>query len=175
MEFALNEEQVALQQAVRDLLRARAGEGTLHDLLAHGRTFDRTTWKVMAEQLGLQGLPVPEQLGGAGCGAVELAVVLEEMGRVLYSGPYLSTLLGTTALRATGDDEGMSSLLPGVVKGDVVLALALVGIALFVTGAMVGLLSGGPPLRRALRQLLIGYGAAAVTYALGLLFGVSAG
>ncbi|GAA2070481.1 VIT1/CCC1 transporter family protein [Microbacterium hatanonis] len=57
----------------------------------------------------------------------------------------------------------------------VVLALALVGIALFATGAMVGLLSGGPPLRRALRQLLIGYGAAAVTYVLGLLFGVSAG
>ena len=43
------------------------------------------------------------------------------------------------------------------------------------TGAMVGLLSGGPPLRRALRQLLIGYGAAAVTYALGWLFGVALG
>ena len=46
----------------------------------------------------------------------------------------------------------------------VVTALVLVGIALMATGAMVGLLSGGPPLRRALRQLLIGYGAAAVTY-----------
>ncbi len=57
----------------------------------------------------------------------------------------------------------------------VLLALALVGVALLGTGAMVGLLSGGPPLRRALRQLLIGYGAAAVTYALGLLFGVSIG
>lgn len=58
--------------------------------------------------------------------------------------------------------------------GAVLLALALVGIALLATGAMVGLLSGGPPLRRALRQLAIGFGAAAVTYALGLLFGVSA-
>jgi VIT1/CCC1 family predicted Fe2+/Mn2+ transporter len=57
--------------------------------------------------------------------------------------------------------------------GAVVLALALVGVALLATGAMVGLLSGAPPLRRALRQLLIGYGAAAVTYALGLLFGVA--
>lgn len=59
--------------------------------------------------------------------------------------------------------------------GAVVLALALVGIALMATGAMVGLLSGGPPLRRALRQLAIGYGAAAITYGLGLLFGVSLG
>lgn len=57
----------------------------------------------------------------------------------------------------------------------VVLALIMVGIALLGTGAMVGLLSGGPPLRRALRQLAIGYGAAAVTYLLGLLFGVSMG
>ena len=39
---------------------------------------------------------------------------------------------------------------------------------------MVGILSGGPPLRRALRQLAIGFGAAAVTYVLGLVFGVSA-
>ncbi|MDF2491922.1 MAG: hypothetical protein K0Q58_500 [Microbacterium sp.] len=54
----------------------------------------------------------------------------------------------------------------------VILALALVGIALLGTGATVGLLSGAPPFRRALRQLGIGFGAAAVTYVLGLLFGV---
>jgi VIT1/CCC1 family predicted Fe2+/Mn2+ transporter len=52
-----------------------------------------------------------------------------------------------------------------------IVAAVLVGIALLGTGAIVGILSGGPPLRRALRQLLIGYGAAAVTYLLGLLFG----
>jgi VIT1/CCC1 family predicted Fe2+/Mn2+ transporter len=51
------------------------------------------------------------------------------------------------------------------------IAAGLVGLALVMTGAVVGLLSGGPPLRRAGRQLLIGYGAAAATYGLGLLFG----
>ena len=56
----------------------------------------------------------------------------------------------------------------------VIVALILVGIALLSTGAMVGILSGGPPLRRALRQLAIGFGAAAITYLLGLLFGVGA-
>lgn len=55
----------------------------------------------------------------------------------------------------------------------VLLALLMVGVALLTTGATVGLLSGAPPLRRGLRQLAIGFGAAAVTYALGLLFGVS--
>ena len=57
----------------------------------------------------------------------------------------------------------------------VLVALVFVGIALMATGAMVGLLSGGPPLKRALRQLAIGYGAAAVTYGLGLLFDVTVG
>jgi VIT1/CCC1 family predicted Fe2+/Mn2+ transporter len=52
----------------------------------------------------------------------------------------------------------------------VIIAAGLVGLALLGTGAVVGLLSGGPPLRRALRQLTIGFGAAAVTYLLGLLF-----
>jgi vacuolar iron transporter family protein len=56
-----------------------------------------------------------------------------------------------------------------------VAAAVLVGIVLLATGVVVGLLSGGPPLRRALRQLLIGYGAATITYLLGLLFGAGLG
>ena len=68
--------------------------------------------------------------------------------------PYLFGLQGTTA---------------------VTVASALVGIVLLSTGAIVGLLSGGPPLRRALRQLGIGYGAAGATYLLGLLFGTVLG
>jgi len=53
----------------------------------------------------------------------------------------------------------------------VITSAVIVGIALLSTGAIVGLLSGGPPLRRALRQLAIGYGAAAATYLLGLSLG----
>jgi VIT1/CCC1 family predicted Fe2+/Mn2+ transporter len=56
-----------------------------------------------------------------------------------------------------------------------VTAAVLVGLALMLTGATVGVLSGGPPLRRAVRQLAIGAGAAAVTYGLGLLFGATLG
>jgi vacuolar iron transporter family protein len=68
--------------------------------------------------------------------------------------PYLLGLGGVTAL---------------------VVAAILVGIALLTTGVIVGLISGGSPLRPALRQLLIGYGAATITYLLGLLFHTSAG
>jgi vacuolar iron transporter family protein len=56
-----------------------------------------------------------------------------------------------------------------------VTAVVLVSLALMLTGATVGVLAGGPPLRRALRQLVIGLGAAACTYLLGLLFGATLG
>ena len=55
----------------------------------------------------------------------------------------------------------------------VAIAAGLVGLALLVTGAVVGILSGASPLKRALRQLSIGYGAAAATYLLGLAFDTS--
>jgi VIT1/CCC1 family predicted Fe2+/Mn2+ transporter len=57
----------------------------------------------------------------------------------------------------------------------VIIAASLVGVALLITGSIVGLLSGRSPVKRALRQLAIGFGAAGATYLLGLLFGVSAG
>lgn len=57
----------------------------------------------------------------------------------------------------------------------ITVSVVLVGIALVITGAIVGLLSGAPPLSRALRQLAIGWGAALVTYLLGLLFGTVIG
>ncbi|MGF0115100.1 VIT1/CCC1 transporter family protein [Promicromonospora sp. Marseille-Q5078] len=62
----------------------------------------------------------------------------------------------------------------GLTGGQAILvAGVLVGLSLLVTGAITGLLSGTSPWTRALRQLAIGFGAAAVTYALGLLFGTS--
>ena len=55
----------------------------------------------------------------------------------------------------------------------IAVATLLVSVALMLTGATVGLLSGAPPLRRALRQLAVGLGAAAVTFALGKVFGAT--
>ena len=57
----------------------------------------------------------------------------------------------------------------------VLVAAGLVGVTLLGTGVIVGLLSGAPPMRRAMRQLMIGYGAAGITYLLGLLVGGGVG
>lgn len=87
---------------------------------------------------------------GTGMGAALSSFGFFASGAIIPVLPYLFGLQGMTA---------------------VIVAAVIVGLALLITGAITGLLSGAPPFKRALRQLAIGYGAAAVTYALGLLFG----
>ncbi len=89
---------------------------------------------------------------GSAVGAAASSFCFFASGALVPVLPYLFGLTGTSA---------------------VLVACVLVGIALLVTGATVGVLSGGPPLRRALRQLAIGFGAAGITYLLGLLFGTT--
>ncbi|HSP51321.1 MAG TPA: VIT1/CCC1 transporter family protein [Cryobacterium sp.] len=89
---------------------------------------------------------------GTGIGAATSSFCFFASGAILPVLPYLFGLEGITA---------------------VIVAAVLVGLALLATGAIVGLLSGGPPWRRAIRQLIIGFGAAGVTYLLGVLFGTS--
>lgn len=89
---------------------------------------------------------------GTAWGAATSSFCFFATGALIPVVPYMFGLGGTTAL---------------------VVAMVAVGLALMVTGAFVGLISGGPPVRRALRQLAIGYGAAAVTYGLGALFGTT--
>ncbi|WP_394768630.1 VIT1/CCC1 transporter family protein [Lacisediminihabitans sp.] len=91
---------------------------------------------------------------GTGIGAAVSSFCFFASGAIIPVVPYLFGLSGLTAI---------------------LVASALVGLALLGTGAVVGLLSGASPLKRALRQLAIGFGAAAVTYGLGLLFGTSTG
>ena len=78
--------------------------------MASERGFDPEVWTLLAEQLGLAGLIVPEAHGGAGMGYVELLIAMEEMGRALLCAPYLGTaVLSTNALlavRRRGDAEG---------------------------------------------------------------------
>ena len=91
-------------------------------------------------------------------------------------GSGLSAGLSSFAFFAGGAAVPVLPFLFGMAGGAaLIVASVLVGAALMVTGATVGILSGAPPLRRALRQLAVGAGAAAVTYALGSAFGATVG
>ncbi|MFE1547681.1 acyl-CoA dehydrogenase family protein [Streptomyces sp. NPDC058718] len=106
----LTEEQEELRSAVRALLGRHAGDAA---------------WRPLTEQIGVAGLAVPEEYGGAGCGAREVHVVMEELGRELSPVPYLgSAVLAVRALLASGDAAVCAELLPGLASGAVVGALA---------------------------------------------------
>jgi alkylation response protein AidB-like acyl-CoA dehydrogenase len=82
----------------------------------------------MADQLGLQGLGIPEEHGGSGGGFLELVVALEEAGYALAAGPlFASTVLAATCLQASGDEAAMAEHLPGIADGRTVATLAVVG------------------------------------------------
>jgi alkylation response protein AidB-like acyl-CoA dehydrogenase len=88
--------------------------------------WDRAVWRAMAEQVGLQGIHVPEAYGGAGLGQVELGIVLEELGRGLACVPYFSTVgLAINALLASGDERAQRELLPGLASGQATGTLAV--------------------------------------------------
>ena len=87
--------------------------------------YDAAVWTQMADQLGLQGLIIPEEFGGSGYGYIELIVVLEEMGRSLLCAPYFSSVvLAANTLLHSGDDAAKKDLLPGIASGETIATLA---------------------------------------------------
>lgn len=88
--------------------------------------FDRTQWRRMAAELGLHGIAVPEEFGGAGARVAELAVVFEEMGAALLCAPFFSTVaLAIPAILNCGDDTDIRDLVPGLVDGSRTATLVL--------------------------------------------------
>ena len=87
--------------------------------------FDRALWLAMANELGLQGLAIPDEFGGAGFSFSDLQIVLEEMGRALVCAPFLaSAVLAAHALIASGDTGACRDYLPGIADGTVIATLA---------------------------------------------------
>ena len=89
MNFAFSEEQEELRRTVRAFLDQKSPEAEVRRLMDTEQGYDEAVWRQMGEQMGLQGLIVPEEFGGSGYSYVELIVVLEEMGRSLLCAPVL--------------------------------------------------------------------------------------
>ena len=126
MDFAFTQEHDELRQTVRRFVADKSPEQVVRRLMSTTEGYDRQGWEQMAEQLGLAGLVIPEQYGGTGLGCVELAVVLEEMGRVLLCAPYLATaVLATNTLRYAATADVQADLLPKIAAGQMLATLAL--------------------------------------------------
>jgi len=124
--FAFSDEQEELRRIVRQFLDDKSPETAVREQMDTEQGFDPAVWSQMAEQLGLQGLVIPEEHGGSGFSFIELVVVLEEMGRSLLCAPYFSTVvLGAQTLIHSGDDAAKAAHLPGIASGETRVALAL--------------------------------------------------
>jgi len=124
MSTVLTEQQSDLRDAVSDLMAKRSPEAQVRRLMADDSGYDSGVWAELAA-MGLLGLTIPEEFGGAGAGATELAVVSEQMGRVLLCAPYLSTAVLTPyLLLALGDPVECTEALPRIAAGELIATLA---------------------------------------------------
>ncbi|MFB3118539.1 MAG: acyl-CoA dehydrogenase family protein, partial [Myxococcota bacterium] len=113
MLFEFSDEHGELRRTVRNFLEKDSDEKRVRELMASELGYDPASWSRMAEELGIVGLIVSERHGGAGFGMVELAIVAEEMGRVLLCAPYLSSaVLATSALELAADEAAQNEILP---------------------------------------------------------------
>jgi alkylation response protein AidB-like acyl-CoA dehydrogenase len=123
--FAFSEEQEELRRIVRQFLDTKSPETAVREQMDTEQGYDPAVWSQMAEQLGLQGLIIPEEYGGAGFTYIELIVVLEEMGRSLLCAPYFSSVaLAANTLLQAGDDAAKKDYLPGIASGETIATLA---------------------------------------------------
>jgi alkylation response protein AidB-like acyl-CoA dehydrogenase len=125
MDLVFTAEHDALRAATRDLLARHAPERAVRAVMETESGYDPATWRKMAEEVGLQGLAVPEALGGAGAGLAETGVVMEELGRALYCGPFLSSaVMAASTLLGSGDDIAARKYLPDICAGSLIATVA---------------------------------------------------
>ncbi|MGW4308436.1 acyl-CoA dehydrogenase family protein [Streptomyces californicus] len=139
MDAALTAEQHAIRRTLRDLLARSGGPEAIPAAVRTAEGHDPDLWRRLAEELGLPGLALPEEYGGAGCGATESALVCEEAGRALLPTPLLATSgLAAPLIAALGTPDQRAALLPRIAAGDLTAALVLPGgslaLALGLTG-----------------------------------------
>jgi pimeloyl-CoA dehydrogenase small subunit len=125
MDFDLTEEQRLLKESVDRLVLDAYGDFEKRRHHQSGPDgYSARLWAQYAE-LGLLGLPFPEELGGFGGGPVETMLVMEAFGRGLVVEPYLATVvLGGGLLRRAGSEAQREGLIPAIVEGSLTLALA---------------------------------------------------
>ncbi len=124
MKFELSDDQRAIKRTAREMLASRYRPETVRELAADERGFTDAQWQELAD-LGWPGMIVPEEFGGLGLGAVELAVIHEEIGYALAPSPLLSTLSAALLLSAAGTDEQKQRWLSGIASGELRGTLAV--------------------------------------------------
>lgn len=125
MTLLYTEVEEELRASVRDLLADRCGSAAVLRRAESEAPYDMDLWKTLSRDIGVAGLLVPEEYGGAGASAREVAVVLEELGRAVAPLPFLtSSVLATKALLQVGEEDLIQELASGETTAALVVSLA---------------------------------------------------
>ncbi len=125
MDLGLSEEQGLLKNAARDFLEKECPDTFVREMEEDERGYTPEFWQKMAAQ-GWQGIVIPEQYGGTGMSFTDLIVLLEEFGRALVPGPFISTVvLSAMPILEAGTEEQKQQFLPKIAAGDLIMTLAL--------------------------------------------------
>ncbi len=125
MNFALSEEQEMLRKMARDFLVNKCPKTLVKEMERDEKGYSPELWREMVG-LGWMGLVFPEKYGGSGMSFLDLAVLLEEMGRACLPGPFFSTVvLGGLSILDAGNEEQKRKYLPKIASGETIFTLAL--------------------------------------------------
>ena len=125
MKLTLTEEQEMLKKAARDFLADKCPKTFVKEMEESETGHSRELWQEMVE-LGWTGLAFPEKYGGGDMNFLDLAVLLEEMGRACLPGPLYSTVvLGGLPILDIGSEEQKQEYLPNLISGEKIFTLAL--------------------------------------------------
>lgn len=120
----ISRDQQLLGDTVARFLNDKFPGGHLHRQMSTAAMADN--WQLLCVDLGMAGVHVEEQYGGAGLGPAELATVLGEMGRVLYKGPYFSTVvMAATTIQMFATEAQKQTLLPKITAGQMTATVAV--------------------------------------------------
>lgn len=122
--FTRTEEQAMLAATVRELLESTADMDSVREASLSNTAIDRAVWNGLA-QMGVLGLHIPEEYGGAGYSFVETAIVFEELGRRLVPVPLLSSVIAAAAVLAAGTESQRAEYLPAIASGERIASLAI--------------------------------------------------
>jgi len=117
MHFDLTEDQQEIKRVARELLAARSSWARVREAAEAGARYDESLWGELCA-LGWPGIAVSERHGGQGLGAVELAVLLEELGYACAATPFLPTAAAAAAIEACGSEAQRARWLPALASGE---------------------------------------------------------
>lgn len=124
MNFDYTETQDMIRDTLARFLADTYDFDTRSKMLASDGGRDPGIWKALAQELGMLGAAFSEEHGGLGGGALENALIMEELGKVIAIEPYLQTVvIGGGALKAVGGAQA-DAMIPQIISGDAIIGFA---------------------------------------------------